>query len=411
MSGRHAARSRHARALIISIACAVIAAVALTAVWVVFLRGSPSRGSTRRLDVGATANVRPRPAPSPTRTLPSAASFRARPCGRLPPPPAYRHVIWIWFENKALSSVIGNAAAPFVTRLATEQCAYSARWMDDVVDTQVGTYVAATAGANCDSGTLRALAPPGDRCVTIDDPPPATCVDTTCHATVATTSIFEELQHAGKSWRAYEEGMPRNCSAAYFRRGYDVEHNPPMLFSHIRVGGAWGAPTCSRFDLGFPTTVCNGVRCAIQDRDNPLARDLRTGDLPAFSFVTPNLCGDMHDSCPPYASKVTNGDQWLAAWIPRITGSPAYRDGSTAVFVMWDEGAGGTFGTATPNVIVAPSVVPGTVVHAVVNNVAALRATETMLGVPLLGCASGHQANGKSCPPGSTADLAVLFHL
>ena len=33
-------------------------------------------------------------------------------------PTTYQHVIWIMFEDNVLSSVIGNAAAPYITNLA-----------------------------------------------------------------------------------------------------------------------------------------------------------------------------------------------------------------------------------------------------------------------------------------------------
>ena len=48
---------------------------------------------------------------------------------------------------------------------------------------------------------------------------------------------------------------------------------------------------------------------------------------------------------------------------------------------MWDED------TPVPNLVVAPSVLPGTTVTATVGHYGMLRATEAMLGLPLLGAA------------------------
>ena len=45
----------------------------------------------------------------------------------------------------------------------------------------------------------------------------------------------------------------------------------------------------------------------------------------------------MHDSCAPTSNAVKQGDNWLAAEIPRIMASSAYRNGG-AIFVTWDEG-------------------------------------------------------------------------
>jgi hypothetical protein len=67
-----------------------------------------------------------------------------------------------------------------------------------------------------------------------------------------------------------------------------------------------------------------------------LAADLANNALPAFSFITPNLIDDMHDGT------VADGDNWLAANMPTIFNSPEYQSGSTAVFITWDEGEGGS---------------------------------------------------------------------
>jgi phosphatidylinositol-3-phosphatase len=66
--------------------------------------------------------------------------------------------------------------------------------------------------------------------------------------------------------------------------------------------------------------------------------------LPAYAFVTPDLCNDMHgcDSKPKRsnAQQVKAGDDWLARWMPRILDSPDFRAGRLVVFVTWDEGSG-----------------------------------------------------------------------
>ena len=62
--------------------------------------------------------------------------------------------------------------------------------------------------------------------------------------------------------------------------------------------------------------------------------DLMGGTLPAFSFVTPDLCHDTHDC------SVTTGDAWLQSWFAKILASPTYLAGRTVVFVVWDENDG-----------------------------------------------------------------------
>ena len=341
----------------------------------------------------------------------STSAVETAPCGwAATPPTTYQHVIWIWFEDSHLNKVIGNAAAPYITNLAKTQCAYALGWRADILSS-APQYVPATAGANCNSETLNNITPAGDTCITSGAAPAQSCVSTTCKNTVAITSIFEQVQNIpGDSWKAYEESMPSNCSTAGHSGYYYVRHNPAPYFSHLRIAGQFGGNTCATSDVVLPTTSCNGTSCSIAASPNSLLDDLNNNTLPTFSFVTPNFCDDMHTKCAPYLSRFTNGDQWLAAWLPKIIASPAYQNGSTAVFLMWDQTK---FGEALPNVIVAPSVVPGSVISAAttINNIAALGATEDMLGLGPIGCATGLQGNGAPCPDGSTVDLRTLFNI
>jgi hypothetical protein len=48
---------------------------------------------------------------------------------------------------------------------------------------------------------------------------------------------------------------------------------------------------------------------------------------------------------------VRPGDHWLANNLPAILNSPEYKNGSTAVFVTWDEGAGGTARNCATNTV------------------------------------------------------------
>ena len=208
--------------------------------------------------------------------------------------------------------------------------------------------------------------------------------------------------------------MPSNCSVAPTSGRYYARHNPAPYFSDLRINGQLDGNTCANDDVSFPNTTCNGTSCTPSTSSNVLANDLANNTLPTFSFVTPNFCDDMHTKCKPYTSRVTNGDQWLAAWLPMIIASPAYQSGTTAVFIMWEAAsgtAGAKFGDPLPNVIVAPSVVPGTVIPSTttMNNIAALGATENMLGLGHLGCATGMQGNGAACPAGSTTNLRSQF--
>jgi hypothetical protein len=117
--------------------------------------------------------------------------------------------------------------------------------------------------------------------------------------------------------------------------------------------------------------------------------DLANGNLPSFSFVTPNLCNDTHDC------SVTTGDDWLKAFIPKLTSTPQYQSGSTAIFVTWDEDDM-TNVNQVATIVIAPSTVPGTKSAVKFDHYSLLRTTEEMLGLTtfLGGAASATSMRG-----------------
>jgi phosphatidylinositol-3-phosphatase len=117
--------------------------------------------------------------------------------------------------------------------------------------------------------------------------------------------------------------------------------------------------------------------------------------LPAYSFITPNLIDDMHDGT------IADGDNWLKANLPTILNSSEYTDGSTAVFITWDEGENGSYAdgehcaTNTKDVschvatlVISPSTAAGTKSGTLFNHYSLLATAEQLLGLPKLGKAA-----------------------
>lgn len=137
-----------------------------------------------------------------------------------------------------------------------------------------------------------------------------------------------------------------------------------------------------------PAAYYTGTRAACQTQDLPLAA---TPDLGArFTFVTPNLCNDVH-GCP-----VASGDRWLAGFVPKVLASPQYQGGDTVLVITWDESDVGAGNPVAP-IVVAPSVAPGTRSATPYTHYSLLRTTEELLGLPLLGAA----VTATSMRPGS----------
>jgi hypothetical protein len=116
-----------------------------------------------------------------------------------------------------------------------------------------------------------------------------------------------------------------------------------------------------------------------------LASDLRSGRLPTYAFVVPNLCNDTHD-CP-----VSTGDRFLAHVVPallRALGPHGF------LVVLYDEGAsdggccGGSAGGHIPLVVAGPDVRRGRRQTQPVDLYGVLRTIEDALRLPALGQAA-----------------------
>jgi hypothetical protein len=269
----------------------------------------------------------------------------AGPCGTVSTAPAYTHVIWIWMENHSSSDIIGNTSqAPFINTLAGE-CGLATNY-DNLSHPSLPNYVGATSGL-----AVSSLTP----------------FDPDCNPTGSCLSSAPSVFGQGESWKAYEESMPSNCAGSNSGE-YAVRHNPPPYFTSLSG--------CGTFDVPY----------------TQLATDLANNALPAFSFVTPNLIDDMHDGT------INQGDTWLSSNLPTILSSSAYTSGSTAVFVTWDEGSGGSTGENcvgnTDNschvatIVISPSTPSGVQSATAFSHYSLLATTEQLLGLPFLGQAA-----------------------
>src|SRR5262249_56197958 len=116
-----------------------------------------------------------------------------------------------------------------------------------------------------------------------------------------------------------------------------------------------------------------------------LGQALGADALPAFVFITPNMCHDMHNC------SVQTGDAWLAHAIRGLVASAAYQRGTMAIFVTFDEGEHGgsnrcafntrDAGCHVPIIVVTPSTPPGARAGALFNHYSLLRTTHHILRI------------------------------
>ncbi|MEO6533113.1 MAG: alkaline phosphatase family protein [Pseudolysinimonas sp.] len=226
-----------------------------------------------------TGCTSPAPAPHVTSASPGSVGHS----------PELQHVVIIVEENKPASAIIGNAAAPYLNGLASEfSVATNYR---GVSHPSLPNYLALTSGTT--AGITSDCNPPG----------------VFCRASVA--NIADEIVASGRTWKAYAESMPAPCSP-HNSGEYAVKHNPFLYYPSVTRDPA----NCVAHDVPY----------------SQFARDLAsTSTLPSYSFISPNLCNDMHDC------SVAAGDGWLAREVPRILNSPAFTEQNSLLIITFDE--------------------------------------------------------------------------
>jgi phosphatidylinositol-3-phosphatase len=244
-------------------------------------------------------------------------------------------------ENHSYSSVMGSGDAPYITGLA-HRC-LNVVHAHAISHPSGPNYVGATSG------------------IPLSRLPHTDC--TNCRQ--SGPSLFSQRI----SWRSYQESMATNCQLSG-SGSYVPRHNAATYFTAARK-------RCAANDVPFS-------RMALQ---------LKRHGLPQFTFITPNLQHDMHNG------SVAAGDRWLHKHLPPILHRREYRNGSTLVFLMWDEGngAGDRKGADCAKSSLASCHVPLVVLgahirHRVytgkVDHYDGLATTEKLLGVHLLGSGS-----------------------
>ena len=188
-----------------------------------------------------TATVVSHTGPSEAAVLPAAATV-----------PTFDHIVLVMFENKNNSSISGSSSAPYFNTLAAQGAQFTSSFA--ITHPSQPNYVALFSGAT--------------QGVTSD----------ACPANLgAKANLGQQLIDAGRTFKGYSESMPSDGYTGCVSGNYQRKHNSWVDFGNVPA-------TSNLRYTAFPT-------------------DFTT--LPTVSFVTPNMCSDMHDC------SIGTGDTWL----------------------------------------------------------------------------------------------------
>ena len=240
------------------------------------------------------------------------------------------------FENTAAGSVVGEPAAPYLTRLAAGGANFVRSYA--ITHPSQPNYLDLFSGS--------------DQGIT----------DDSCPHTFSTPNLASELLAKHRTFAGYSEDLPAvgstvcwaPATTAPTQSGYARKHNPWADFANV--------PARANLPLSaFP-------------------HDYAT--LPDVSFVIPNLCHDMHD-CP-----VSTGDRWLQTTLGGYASWAQSHD--SLLVVTFDEDDGGS-DNRIATIFSGQHVRPGTYSQRI-DHFTVLRTLEDLFGLGHAGAAARARA-------------------
>ncbi|MGF1429528.1 alkaline phosphatase family protein [Kitasatospora sp. LaBMicrA B282] len=209
--------------------------------------------------------------------------------------PGYDHVFMVMMENTDYNQVMGDPGdTPFIHSLMSQGA--SLNDYHGVYHPSDENYLAVAGG---DTYTTGATYFPN-----INDPK---------------QNLGDTLEAAGKSWKAYEQGMGTPCNTSNNNDSYYEPDDAPF-FNYTDVSG-------------------NASRCAGHLVDtNQLATDLQsTATTPNFSWLAADDYNDGEASGNGNATSLKTQDAWLKQTLTPIMQSPAWTTQKSLLIVTWDE--------------------------------------------------------------------------
>jgi hypothetical protein len=262
---------------------------------------------------------------------------------------AFDHVFLIMMENHATGQIIGNTVdAPFINRLAPG--AHVALNYYGVTHPSLPEYLALLSGSfqgiwdDCRAGPAVTCAPeefvPGAGDATDGNylsPQQVASASAQPHWFTSQT-LVDQLVARGLDWKAYMQSMPAG--------GHDLEYAPTVNGKTVKLYAQKHNP------FEYFAQLHGDAR--IVPFEGTFAADLAADRVPAFVWISPDQCHDMHGvsaesaallglpSCGyPSAGMdhgaIALGDRFLETTVAQIRASKAWQQHRSAIVIVWDE--------------------------------------------------------------------------
>ncbi|HVW27757.1 MAG TPA: alkaline phosphatase family protein [Polyangiaceae bacterium] len=277
---------------------------------------------------------------------------------------AIKHVFVIAMENHDASQIYGDTTdAPYINNTLLPAYAHSTNFNDELALSIPSEphYVWMEAGTNAFS----------DHTFTSDSDPSSS------NSTSNTSHLATQINNAtnGVTWRTYQEGLNSSTGSCPIHSSgfYAAKHDPFVFYKDV---------------AGSPPSASNAYCVAHHRAYSAFASDLAAGDVASYTFITPNLCNDMHGASGcPNSNLVQSGDNWLKSELPRLI---SYVNANAGViFITWDEGSSTL---KMPFIAVGPGVKAGYTGTVSYNHSSIIKSVEAILNLSTLSKVSSANA-------------------
>lgn len=178
-------------------------------------------------------------------------------------------------------------------------------------------------------------------------------------------NLGDTLEAAGKSWKAYEQGMGTPCNTGTNNDSYYEPDDAPFI-NYTDISG-------------------NPSRCAAHLFDtSQLTTDLRSAaTTPAFSWIAADDYYDGEASGNGSATSLKTQDGWLKQTLAPVLASPAWTTQRSLLILTWDESQNETYNHVATTVVGSQGTVPAGTSSAVhYDHYGVARTIEAALGLP-----------------------------
>lgn len=248
--------------------------------------------------------------------------------------PKYQHVFVIIEENKDYGQIIGSPDAPAITRLSREYGNATNFYAE--THPSEPNYVALIGGY-----TFGIQDDDAYYCKPHDTRPFCTGSNKPGYVdhTVDAPNLATQLQAAGLSWKNYNESLPAPGSLAVVAPDPNAKNLPANLPVYASKHSGF---------INFRSVQTDPHRSQHLVGFDELHADLKSGRVPNFSLVIPNLCDEMHgagdldapDDCQYHhlGKLIWRGDRNVDELVSEIMASPVWTSpANAAIVITFDE--------------------------------------------------------------------------